>query len=96
MSEPTGRAAEQIIGRCFSIPGYIQHVAAGSIYEAPTDYDDLTDTQAARLHVDVRSEKMQGLVVEVFAEDDRLQGEHDLPSARPWLDLAQLLADATG
>lgn len=90
MSE--GKAAIQISGYCFAVTGYIEHVAGSLIYDAPTDHNDLTDSQAALLHGCVRDAEMQSLARRVLERAGEIEVELGLAKARPWAGLEEILA----
>lgn len=84
--------AEQVAGRCFLVTGYRQHVVDVGVYDAASDYDDLTDSQAALIHLCARDQEMIELSDRVLERAGEIEIEHKLEKARPWFDLEEYLA----
>jgi len=86
------KQAEQVAGRCFLVTGYRQHVVDVGVYDAASDYDDMTDSQAALIHLCVRDSEMAALCNRVLERAGEIEDEHKLEKARPWFDVAEYLA----
>lgn len=83
---------EQIAARCFFVEGYMAWVALNGIYDAPTDFGGMTDSQATLGHLSAKDPEMQVLAARAIARSSEIKREHGLDDARPWFNLAEYLA----
>ncbi len=81
-----GKAAQELIGRCFGERGFIYELAKVGARLIETEADDMTDSQANLIDCSAKDPRMQNLADQVLDLADTIEEENDLEPARPWYD----------